>query len=203
MSVALIGASGNVGQRLVQELTSRGHQVTAIARDADKIPAGPKVTPKAVDATDRAALIEALKGHDAVISSLRFSGTDAPALIETVKQSGVRRYLVVGGAASLEVAPGQRLLDQPSFPEAYKVEATAGAAFLDALRREPALDWTFVSPSAFFGPGERTGHFRIETDRLIRDDKGESRISYEDFAVALVDELEKPQHIRSRFTVGY
>jgi hypothetical protein len=108
----------------------------------------------------------------------------------------------VGGAASLFVAPGKRLLDQPDFPAAYKAEATAGAAFLDALRGVSDLDWTFISPSALFVPGERTGKFRLAKDELLVGEKG-STISYEDYAVALVDEIEKPAHVRQRFTVGY
>ncbi|HLY56924.1 MAG TPA: NAD(P)-dependent oxidoreductase [Stellaceae bacterium] len=203
MHVALIGASGNVGTRIQRELTSRGHTVTAIARDAGKIPAGPGVTARSVDIEHHAALAAALKGHDAVVSSVRFGPTDAKALIADVEASGVKRFIVVGGAASLEVAPGQRLLDAPSFPEAYRPEATAGAAFLDTLRGVTSLEWTFISPSVFFVPGERTGTFRTDTDRLITGADGQSRISYEDYAIALVDELEHPKHIRSRFTVGY
>jgi uncharacterized protein len=114
----------------------------------------------------------------------------------------VKRYLIVGGAGSLEVAPGVRLIDTPNFPEAYKAEATAGAAFLDLLRGETGLDWTFLSPSALFVAGERTGKFRLGKDLLLANAEG-SRISFEDFALALVDELEKPAHPRQRFTVGY
>jgi putative NADH-flavin reductase len=119
-----------------------------------------------------------------------------------VRASGVKRYLVVGGAASLFVAPGQRLLDQPDFPDAYKPEASAGAAFLEALRGADDLEWTYLSPSAVFVPGERTGKFRLGTDELLVSDHG-STISFEDYAVALVDEIERPAHVRRRFTVGY
>lgn len=202
MKIALIGASGNVGTRIVAELVSRGHQVTGIARDPARIAAGPNVTAVKGDADDEAALAGLLKGHDAVISSLRFLGSDAKKLIAAVRASGVKRYLVVGGAASLEIAPGQRLLDTPNFPEAYKAEATAGAAFLDTLRATDDLDWTFFSPAAMFGPGERTGTFRLGTDQLIANEKGSS-ISYEDYAIALVDEIETPKHVKARFTIGY
>jgi len=202
MKIALIGASGNAGSRILRELSDRGHAVTAIARDPSKIAALPGVTPVGGDANDGPALARLLAGHDAVVSSVHFLVTDAAILIGAVKQSGVPRYLVVGGAGSLEIAPGQRLIDQPNFPEAYKAEATKGAGFLDALKAEPALDWTFLSPSALFVPGERTGSFRLGKDTLLSSEKGSS-ISFEDYAIALVDEIETPRHSRQRFTVGY
>jgi putative NADH-flavin reductase len=200
--IALIGATGNVGTRILNELVSRNHQVTAIVRDPSKVPARAGVTAARGDAADPAGLADVLKGHDAVVSALRFLDTDAQALIGAVRTSGVKRYLVVGGAGSLFVAPGQRLIDQPDFPAAYKDEATRGADFLDALRGVNDLDWTFISPSALFVPGERTGKFRLAQDELLVGEKG-STISYEDYAVALVDEIEKPAHVRQRFTVGY
>lgn len=202
MKIALIGASGNAGSRILKELSDRGHAVTAIARTPDRIAALPGVTAVVGDLDQPDALTETLRGHDAVISSVHFAATDAARLIDVVRASGVTRYLVVGGAASLEVAPGQRLLDQPDFPEAYKVEATAGAAFLDRLRSVQDLDWTFLSPSAMFVPGERTGRFRLGTDQLLSNAQGSS-ISFEDYAIALADEIEQPHHIRQRFTVGY
>lgn len=200
--IALIGATGNVGTRILQELVSRHHQVTAIVRDPSKVPARAGVTAVRGDVADPAGLAKVLAGHDAVVSAVRFLDSDPAALIGAVRASGVKRYLVVGGAASLFVAPGKRLLDQPDFPAAYKPEATAGAAFLDALRRADDLDWTFLSPSAAFVPGERTGKFRLAQDELLVSPKG-STISFEDFAVALVDEIEKPAHVRQRFTAGY
>jgi uncharacterized protein len=203
MKVALIGASGNVGTRLLAELASRGHAVTAIARHPDKIPSRPGVTAKRGDVADKEGLKALLAGHDAVISSLRFADTDPRALVGLVKAAGAKRYFVVGGAGSLEVAPGVRLIDTPQFPAEYKNEAQKGAEFLQILRGEKDLDWTFISPSALFIPGERTGKFRLGVDQLLTDDRGNSSISYEDYAIALVDELEKPAHRRTRFTVGY
>lgn len=200
--IALIGASGNAGSRILKELSDRGHQVTAIARNPEKIAALPNVVAKKGDVFDQAALSELLKGHDAVISSVHFTASDPATLIEAVRASGVQRYLVVGGAGSLEIAPGQRVVDLPDFPAAYKAEATKGAEFLDKLKQEKQLDWTFLSPSAEFVPGERIGKFRIGKDNLLSNDQG-SRISFEDYAIALVDEIEKPQHSRQRFTVGY
>ncbi|AVH42174.1 NAD(P)-dependent oxidoreductase [Agrobacterium tumefaciens] len=200
--IALIGASGNAGSRILKELSDRGHQVTAIARNPEKIASLPNVVAKKGDVFDQAGLSELLKGHDAVISSVHFTASDPATLIEAVRASGVQRYFVVGGAGSLEIAPGQRVVDLPDFPAAYKAEATKGAEFLDRLKQEKQLDWTFLSPSAEFVPGERTGKFRIGKDNLLSNDEG-SRISFEDYAIALVDEIEKPQHSRQRFTVGY
>ena len=203
MKVALIGATGNAGARLLAELVRRGHQVTAIVRHPENVPTLSGVMAKQGDARDQAGLAKRLAGHDAVISSVRFADSDPRVLIGAVKAAGMRRYLVVGGAGSLEVAPGVRLVDTPAFPAAYKAEALAGCAFLDTLRKERDLDWTFLSPSALFVAGERTGRFRLGEDRLLTDETGSSRISFEDFAIAMVDELEHPVHLRRRFTVGY
>lgn len=202
MKIALIGASGQAGSRILKELSDRGHQITAMARNPDKIKMLPHVTPVQADVAQGAALASILRDHDAVISAVHFSVTNPDDLIEAVRAAGVKRYLVVGGAGSLEVAPGQRLVDQPDFPAAYKEEATKGAAFLNILKKTDDLDWTFLSPSALFIAGERTGTFRLGKDALLANDQG-SQISFEDFAVAMVDEIEKPQHIRQRFTVGY
>ena len=203
MHIALIGASGQAGARILQELARRGHSVTAIARDPTRIAAAPGVTAVAGDLFDQAALAERLAGHAAVISAVHFTASDPEKLIGAVRQAGVPRYLVVGGAGSLEVAPSKRLLDSPDFPAAYRAEAEGGAAFLARLRQEEALDWTFLSPSADFHAGERTGRFRLGTDQLLVAADGRSHISFEDFAVALVDEVEAPRHSRARFTVGY
>ena len=200
--VVLIGASGKVGSRIARELSDRGHQVTAIARHPANVEDLPGITAVHGDVTDAGTLPSLLAGHDAVVSALRFLGTDFQALVDAIRASGVRRYLVVGGAGSLEVAPGKRVIDQPDFPAAYKEESAAGVEFLGLLRTVDDLDWTFVSPSALFSPGERTGVFRLGGDRLLTNSNGSS-ISYEDFAVALVDEIETPRHIRRRFTVGY
>jgi len=207
MHVALIGATGNAGSRILNELVQRGHSVTAIVRDALRVPALPRVEAVSRDVSDEAGLVAALRSHDAVISSVPFDGTDPAKLIAAVRTSGVKRYLVVGGAGSLEIALGEiplglKLVDAPNFPAAYKKEATAGCDFLDQLKGEAELDWTFLSPAAMFVPGERTGVFRLGLDKLLANAQG-SKISFEDFAVALVDELEKPAHTRKRFTVGY
>ena len=203
MKIAVIGASGNAGSRIARELAGRGHAVTAIARNPSKIAVLPNVVARAGDVMDQAGLAAILKGHDAAISSVHFLDSDPAKLIAAAKASGVGRYLVVGGAGSLEVAPGVRLVTTPNFPAQYKAEAEKGAAFLDLLRRESELNWTFLSPSALFVPGERTGKFRLGKDQLLTAADGKSSISFEDFAVALADEIERPAHIRTRFTVGY
>ena len=203
MKIAVIGASGNAGSRITAELVRRGHSVTAIVRNPEKVAAQSGVTPAKGDVGDQAGLARLLAGHDAAISSVRFLASDPAKLIAAAKESKVGRYLVVGGAGSLEVAPGVRLVTTPGFPVAYKAEAEAGAAFLDLLRAEKELNWTFLSPSALFVAGERTGKFRLGTDQLLTGADGKSTISFEDFAVALADEIERPAHIRQRFTVGY
>ena len=205
MKIAIIGATGNVGTRLVNEALNRHHAVSAIARDTSKLSPRTGLSATVGDASKPDQLVPLLKGHDVIISSLRFqSPNPSPKeLIELVRRSGVKRYLVVGGAASLEIAPGEILLNSPHFPPAYKPEAAAGKAFLDALREVKDLDWTFLSPSAFFGPGERTGKFRLSDNTLLTAADGKSSISYEDYAIAMLDEIEHPKHIRSRFTVGY
>ncbi len=203
MKIALIGATGFIGSRLLAELTSRGHQVTAIVRNPDKVPQGVGITALKGDVYDEDGLAALLAGHDAVISAVHYTASDPAVLLAAVKQSGVKRYLVVGGAGSLEVAPGVKLYDTPEFPALYLDEARKGGAFLDLLKSESGLDWTFLSPSALIEPGERTGTFRLGKDQLLVDGNGQSRISAEDYAIALVDELETPAHSRQRFTVGY
>jgi hypothetical protein len=200
--VALIGASGNAGSRILKELSDRGHRVTAIVRHPEKVAKLPGVTAVKADVFDKAGLAAALRGHDAVISAVHFTASDPQILIDAVRAAGVKRYLVVGGAGSLEVAPGKQLVDQPDFPEAYKAEATKGGVFLDLLKKVSDLDWTFLSPAAMFVPGARTGKFRFGKDQLLSNAQGSS-ISFEDFAIAMVDELEKPAHTRQRFTIGY
>jgi hypothetical protein len=203
MKIALIGASGNVGSRILAEALRRGHTVSAIVRHPEKLAAQKGVTALRGDLNAPAELAPLLRGHDAVISSVRFVDADPRKLCDAVKAGGVRRLLVVGGAGSLEVAPGVQLVDAPDFPAAYKPEASAGRDFLAALRRERELEWTFLSPSVMFAPGERTGRFRLGGDQLLTDPAGKSWISMEDYAIALLDELETPRHVRARFTVGY
>lgn len=202
MKVALIGASGNAGSRILKELLARGHQVLALSRHADKIAAQPGVTAKNVDANDGAALAAAICGYDAVISATKFKETNNQGLIDAARAAGVKRYLIVGGAGSLETAPGVKEMDSPRFPPHVLPEAKAGGEFLELLKKCD-LDWTFLSPSRFFEPGQRTGKFRLGGEQLLMGADGKSAISMEDFAIAMVDELEQGHHIKQRFTVGY
>lgn len=201
-SIALLGATGNVGSRLLDEALSRGHRVTALARDPARLAARPDLMVVAGDVTDPQTA-PALAGHDVLISSLRFADIAPDTLIDFARATGIPRLLIVGGAASLSLPDGSRLFDAPAFPAEYRSEAGAGIATLDALRGVSDLDWVFVSPQMVFAPGSRTGRFRLGEDALLFDAAGDSHISYEDFAVALLDEVERPVHHRSRFTVGY
>ncbi|HEX4113613.1 MAG TPA: NAD(P)-dependent oxidoreductase [Stellaceae bacterium] len=201
MKIAIVGGTGNIGTRLTKEAVSRGHSVTAIARNPDKAHQDAKVSARKGDVTKPDALAPLLAGHDLVISAVRFSQSPVDNILDATKRAGVKRLLVVGGAASLKGADGKLVFE--SLPEAWRGEAGAGLKFLDTLKGETVLDWTFLSPSAMIGPGERTGKFRLGLEDLLVDKDGKSHISYEDYAIAMIDEVEKPKHSRKRFTVGY
>lgn len=211
MKIALFGASGTIGQRIAQEALSRGHQVTALVRKPENVTLKhPNLTVQAADALDADSVAQAVAGHDVVVSAVGPGHADqaknlveaAHALTAGVPKAGVQRLLVVGGAGSLEVAPGVQLVDTPEFPEGWRPVALAHRDAL-AVYRSATFDWTYASPAAFIAPGERTGTYRTGTDQLLTNDQGESRISAEDFAVALLDEIEKPRFVRRRFTVAY
>ncbi len=204
MKIALVGATGNIGQRIVAEATGRGHDVTAIARNVSALGADPHVTPVVADLADPDAVAKAVAGHDVFVLSVKFSGLDFGQVLDAARASGVPRLLIVGGAASLKDESGQVLLDTPGFPEVVKVEAEPARQALNLLRTVKDVNWTFLSPSIMIGPGERTGQFRLGTEQVLKAGDGSSSISYEDYAVALVDEIEKPQFAGGqRFTVGY
>ena len=207
MNVILYGATGNSGSRILQELISRGHKVTAIARNTSKLPS--TVTAKQDDLSSVDTIASTIKGTDAVISAYGPPHDDTDALlgvterqIAAVKKAGNIRLIVVGGAGSLEVAPGVTILASGHLPAAWVPIATSHEKALKMLQASD-INWTYFSPAAFFEPGQRTGKFRLGTNQLITDSKGDSRISLEDYAIALVDELEKPAHERGRFTIGY
>jgi len=211
MKIVIYGASGMIGSRILAEALSRHHEVVAVVRNPDKLQAQPHLTIVRGDATDAASIAATAAGSDVAISAYS-PGSDnalltknAYALLDGLAQAGVPRLIVVGGAGSLEVAPGQLLVDSPNFPEAYRARATEQAKALDVLRASDgsAVTWTFVSPSAVIAPGTRTGSFRIGKDTLLVDADGKSHISAEDYAIALVDEAESPHHPNERFTVGY
>lgn len=208
MNVILFGATGMIGSRVLKELVSRGHKVTAVVRDPSRVPPEPNVKAVKGDVLDPAEVAAVVKGSDAVISSYA-PGQKPEAIVDAtksliagLKEAGVKRFIEVGGAGSLFVAPNLRLIDAPSFPAEYKEIALTHAEALEVLRGSD-LDWTYFSPAALIQPGERTGKFRLDKDMLVADEKGNSRISAEDYAIALVDELENPKHIRQRFTIGY
>jgi putative NADH-flavin reductase len=207
MNVVLYGATGKAGSRILTELLSRSHRVTAVARDISRLPAG--VAAKQDDLSNADYIAAIISGADAVVSAYGppFDDPDrligvTERLITAVEKAGDLRLLVVGGAASLEVAPGVSLLDSGHLPAAWVPIATAHAKVLKLLQASD-IAWTYFSPAAYFEPGERTGKFRLGTNHLIADAQGISRISMEDYAIALVDELETPAHLRARFTIGY
>lgn len=212
MNIVLIGASGFIGSALRKEALARGHQVHALVSNPKRLEPAPGLTVTRIDVTDTDALARAIGRTDAVVSA--FSGHAQPdvrgyymrgfrSIVVAVKRVPGLRLLVVGGAGSLEAAPGRQLVDDPAFPAAYKGTAEGARDALNLLRAEPELDWTMLSPSARIAPGQRTGKFRLGVDQLLVSVGGQSEISVEDYAVAMLDELERPQNRRRRFTVGY
>ncbi|MDU9393295.1 NAD(P)-dependent oxidoreductase [Pseudomonas sp. zfem002] len=212
MNIAIIGASGFIGSALLGEALLRGHQVTALVRTPQRLASRPGLQAVACDVYDGAALPALLRDYDAVLVALRGQGENDTGshymsgfrtLLQAARTAAVKRLLVVGGGGSLEVAPGVELLDAPGFPEEYRGPAEGPRDALRLLRTETELDWTMLCPGALIEAGERTGRFRLGLDQLLVDEQGFSRISVEDFAVAMIDELERPAHSRRRFTVGY
>ena len=219
MKVALIGASGFVGSRILAEALERGHHVTAIVRHPEQIRVSHRnLMVEKADVLQVDDLARILSGHEVVISSFNpargVAGAHVydlfvnghKAILAATKKSGVKRFLGVGGAASLRTPEGVELLDSPQFPAAYEpfkpgIRGTRELYYL--LKQEPSLDWVFVAPSVVIAPGERTGKFRIGKDHVLYNDRGESKISLEDYSVALVDEMENPKHHSERITVGY
>ena len=216
MKVVLFGATGNVGRQVAAEALRRGHEVVGVVRDPAAVTASdPRVRLVKGDATKVDSVAAAVKGADAVVSAIsprpNARGLAAPSLVENaraliagLRRAAVKRVLFVGGAGSLEVAPGQQLVDQPGFPEAYKAEALEGRAALGVWRSEAGgLDWTYLSPAAEIAPGERTERYRTTGDQFLVDAAGKSFITFEDYAVAVLDELERPRHVGQRFGVAY
>jgi putative NADH-flavin reductase len=217
MKIVLFGATGNVGKRVAEEARRRGHEVVGVVREdpAALQPPAPGVGLMRGDATDASSVAAAVRGADVVVNAIsprpNARGLPAPslpaavrALVAGLRQANVRRLLWVGGAGSLEVSPGQALVDQPTFPAAYKPEALAQREALQLLRAEAGdLDWTYLSPAVEIAPGSRTGKYRTTGDRVLADAAGKSAITFEDYAVAVLDELERPGHVRQRFGVAY
>ncbi len=213
MNIAVLGGTGYVGSAIVREALERGHTVTAVARDPTKLAPHPRLVLASVDLYDPSAVAGITAGQDAIVNAFSPGHSDpelyehhlagARSILAGVKRAGARRLLVVGGAGSLEIAPGVELVDSPEFPAAYKPTSLATRAVLGLLRDEPDLEWTFVSPAMNLEPGERTGKYRVGNDKVMFDARGESRISTADYAVAMIDELERPAHPRQRFAVAW
>jgi putative NADH-flavin reductase len=212
MKIALIGASGFVGSAILKEAVARGHSVTAMVRNPGKITGAKGVSAVKVDVGDVEKLAGLLKGHDVVVSAFNGGWGDpdiyakhlagSKAIAEAAKQAGVR-LIVVGGAGSLLAPDGSQLVDSPQFPAEWKDGARAARDALAALREGAWKDWAFISPAIHMAPGQRTAKFRLGLDHPVLDDKGESHISVEDLAVAILDEAQTPKHTGKRFTVGY
>ena len=203
MKIALIGASGFIGQAILAEAATRQHEVTAIARHPQKIPSHEGVRPLAADVSQRSALQAAVADQDLVILSIKYAGIQTQPLLRALKETGVPRLLAVGGAGSLINPTGVQVVDCADFPIEWKAEAVAARDFLLLLQQEKELEWSYLSPSAIIEDGKRTGRFRLGRDQLLIDERGDSRISIQDYAIALLDEAERPAHRRQRFTVGY
>ena len=211
LKIALFGATGMIGSRIATEAARRGHQVSALARNPERVPANvANLKAARADLLDAASVAAAVRGHDVAASAYSPPHDDASvvatatrALVEGVRAAGVKRVVAVGGAGSLEVAPGKQLVDTEGFPDAYKKVALAHRDVLAYYRTLNDLDWTFFAPAALIAPGERTGVFRTGADTLLADANGDSRISAEDYAVAFVDELEQGRFIRQIATVAY
>ena len=213
--VVLIGASGFVGTAILNELLNRGHKVTAIVRDPAKVTASnPNLKVVQADVTDADVLIETCKGKDAVISAYNpgwknpniYEETlkNYPLIVDSVKKAGVERLLIVGGAGTLFYAPGKMVMDADDVPaKLLPGIKSLGEFYLNTLRKENDIDWIFLSPAANMTPGKRTGKFRFGKDDLVVDANGDSNISVEDYAVAMVDELEQKKYHKERFTIGY
>ncbi len=203
MKIAVVGATGNIGSHIVDELAERGHHVTGIARNVEGKPAPSGATLISGSVADAGWLASTLRGHDLVISALHFEVIDAPSYLAVLRNAGVARSLIVGGAASLYLPDGTRLIDSPDFPKEWLSISIPGVTFVDTLRPVRDVDWVFVSPPALIGPGERTGKYRLGTTKLLADADGESRISYADYAIAMTDEAERPAHHHEQITVAY
>lgn len=211
LKIALFGATGMIGSRIAAEAARRGHQVTALVRNPQRVPAdAANIHASQADLLDAVSVAAAVRGHD-VVASAYGPGLDNAATLDTatralvagVREAGLKRLVVVGGAGSLEVAPGKQLVDAEGFPAAYKAVALAHREALNYYRTVSDLDWTFFAPAAMIAPGERTGQFRTGAGTLIADAAGTSRISVEDYAIAFVDELEQARFVRQIATVAY
>jgi putative NADH-flavin reductase len=212
MKIAVFGATGRIGSRIINEALSRGHEVTAVMRKPqDYTEPRPHLKVAKGDLFNSQDVEAAIFDHDAVVSAYNYTGGAQPStfvelvvpLVNGLKQAKVKRLIIVGGAGSLEVTPGVQLVDTPDFPADYKAGALAHRESLKAFKQVTDIDWTYISPSAEIMPGERTGKFRTGSTQLLVDAQGKSHISMEDYAFAVIDEIENPTHIQQQMTVGY
>jgi putative NADH-flavin reductase len=202
-SIALIGATGNIGSRILDEALSRGHHVTGTTRDAAKLPPRANLTPKVCNTTDVEALAALLRGHDVVVTSIRWNDADIHQVLEAIRRSGVQRALFVIGAGSLIRSDGRTHFEHMAEKGTQPPTSKPAALAYEAIRAADDLNWTAISPPATIQAGQRTGTFRLGLDHLLEDDQGVSLISREDFAIAILDEVEAPKHQKRRFTAAY
>lgn len=203
MNIVLIGATGGIGSRVLDEALRRGHTVTATSRDPAKLGARPGMTAKTASTPDVALTTGVLKGHDAAVVSVKWNEANVHDVLVAIRKSGVKRCLFVIGAGSLLRKDGRTHFEHMAEKGIQPPTSKPAALAFEEMKKANDLDWTAISPAASIQPGERTGKFRLGLDNLIEDDKGESKISREDFAIAILDELETPRHVRKRFTAGY
>jgi len=203
MNIVLAGATGNIGSRILDEALRRGHRVTGLTRDPAKLAARDGLQAKKVNTAEAAAFADALKGHDAAILSVKWNENDVHQALDALRKAGVKRCLFVVGAGSLLRKDGRTHFDHMAEKGIQPPTSKPAALALAEIQKVTDLDWTAISPPASIQPGERTGKFRLGHDHLLEDDKGRSEISREDFAIAILDEIEKPKHIHQRFTAAY
>lgn len=203
MNIVLAGATGNIGSRILDEALRRGHRVTGLSRDPAKLAAREGLTAKKASTTEVGAFADALRGHDAAILSVKWNENDVHRVLDALRKAGVKRCLFVVGAGSLLRDDGRTHFDHMAEKGIQPPTSKPAALALAEVQKVTDLDWTAISPPASIQPGERTGKFRLGRDHLLEDDKGKSEISREDFAIAILDEIEKPRHIRQRFTAAY
>ncbi len=216
MKIAVIGASGFVGKHLVSELVNRKHSIKAFARNSENILAHENVEKIALDVNDVEKLATNLADVDVVVSAYNAGWTNpnlyddflkgSKAIQEATKKAGVKRLIVIGGAGSLQATPEIQIVDTPEFPAEIRPGALAARDYLNILKEETELNWTFFSPAPEMHPGTsgvRKGTYRLGTDYPVADENGRSVLSVEDLAVVVADEVEQPKHIKQRFTAAY
>ena len=203
MNIVLAGATGNIGSRILDEALRRGHRVTGLTRDPAKLAARDGLQARKANTIEIPAFADALEGHDAAILAIKWNENDVHQVLDALRKAGTKRCLFVVGAGSLLRKDGRTHFDHMAEKGVQPPTSKPAALALAEVQKVTDLEWTAISPPASIQPGERTGRFRLGRDHLLEDDEGESRISREDFAIAILDEIETPRHIRQRFTAAY